>query len=700
MPETIYNNRYRLDAKVGEGGMAVVYRGYDLLLRRQVAVKVLRPQFAADEAFVQRFYQEAQAAAKLSNPNIVNTYDVGEVGDTHYIVQEFVGGETLAAMIAREKRIPESAAVRYAMQICIALSAAHRGELLHRDIKPSNILITPDDVVRVADFGIARAANAQTATSHDSVLASVPYGAPEHLSGQQLSEASDLYSVGVVLFEMVTGKRPFDAETAMGVAMAHINAPVPDPAADGAQISPALRDIIVRLLAKSPKDRYATAGEALVALRRCRDADAAAGHGAGGETDTALLERKAMAQEARRRWFASLDDASPTAWDSRRVVMTASAFVAAILIIVVVIAVRQSIARGPTVPDVSGKAPADAVALLHGAGARDIEIRQKEDAAVASGLVDGTDPAVGASLPQSGPVIVYVSSGPPTQSVPSVVGRDVKAATALLAAGGFVVKTGTLVHSDSVAKGLIAKTNPAPGAKVVHGATIVLLPSGGPLAVTVPNIVNLSDADARKALTQVGLTMNVTQVLPDVSIPARTVMDQSPSGGATAPPGSAVVVDESGGPNSITVPDVVGGTEADARATLQQAGLSVGTVGQVEDPSTTPGTVVSQNPQGGAQTGSGSSVDIYVAVTPSGASTPTPAPPTPSTSLGPVPNVTGMTVDDARAALAKAGFTATNVTVLPGSGPNPKVVSTNPVPGATTAPGTTEVDLTVGGPGH
>jgi len=266
MPETIYNNRYRLDAKVGEGGMAVVYRGYDLLLHRQVAVKVLRPQFAADDDFVQRFYQEAQAAAKLTHQNIVNTYDVGAVGDSHYIVQEFVGGETLAALIKRQKRLPESAAIRYALGICAALGAAHRGELLHRDIKPSNILITPEDTVRVADFGIVRAANAQTLTSQENVLASVPYGAPEHLTGKPLCEASDLYSVGVVLYEMVTGQRPYDAETAMGVAMAHVNAPVPDPAATGVTISPQLREIIMRLLRKDPQERYQTAGELQVAL--------------------------------------------------------------------------------------------------------------------------------------------------------------------------------------------------------------------------------------------------------------------------------------------------------------------------------------------------------------------------------------------------------------------------------------------------
>ena len=700
MPETIYNNRYRLDAKVGEGGMAVVYRGYDLLLRRQVAVKVLRPQFAADDEFVQRFYQEAQAAAKLSHPNIVNTYDVGEVGDSHYIVQEFVGGETLAALIAREKRLPESAAVRYAMGICAALGAAHRGELLHRDIKPSNVLITPEDAVRVADFGIARAANAQTVTSQDNVLASVPYGAPEHLTGQPLCEASDLYSVGVVLYEMVTGKRPYDAETAMGVAMAHVNAPVPDPAEAGATVSPQLRAIIMRLLQKAPRDRYQTAGEVLVALRGCigLGPDGEQGGSRNGETDTALIRRRKA--DARRRWFAALDDASPSVWNSRRTVAAASAVVVLIVLAAIAFSLRQNIVAGQHVPDLTGKTEADAIASLHASGIDEFSVRTREDAVTAAGLVSGTDPPAGAPAPAGTAIILYMSAGPPTQGLASVVGRDLKGATAFLAAKGYQVKVGPAVHSASIAKGLVAQTNPAPGAKVAVHGTVVLYPSGGPYAVPVPNVVNLTDADARKALAKAGLTLRVSQVIPNVNIPPQTVMDQDPNGGAQAPPGSVVTVEESGGPNSVTVPSVTGGSVDDARNALAQVGLTVGTVAQVVDATTTPGTVVSQNPQAGEQTGAGAAVDLYVAVAPAGGASAGPsAAPTPN-ALPPIPDVVGMTLADATAALQKAGYSVAHVTVLPGSPPNAKVVSTEPEPGATTPPGTTTVDVVLGQSAH
>jgi len=671
--------------------MAIVYRGYDLLLRRQVAIKVLRPQFAADESFVQRFYQEAQAAAKLSHPNIVNTYDVGAVGDTHYIVQEFVGGETLAALIARDTRLPESAAIRYAMQICAALGAAHRGELLHRDIKPSNVLITSDDVVRVADFGIARAASSQTVTGTENVLASVPYSAPEQLTGGRLSEASDLYGVGVVLYEMVTGKRPYDSETAMGVAMAHVNAPVPDPSLAGVAVSARLRDVIMRLLQKSPKERFASAGEALVALRRCLEASGSTNGASSSETDTAVIRRRAA--EARRRWFTSLDDASPSVWNSRRAIAAAVGVVALVLVLVTAFAVRQTLANGSRIPDLTGKTTADAVTALHALGIDAVTVQTRPDTAVAAGLIASTDPPAGSAAVAGSAVTLVVSGGPPTTGLPNVIGRDPKAATAFLQSKGFTVRIGTMVHSSAVEKGFVAQTNPAPGGKVPEHGTVVLFPSGGPLAVTVPNLVNLSDGDARKALAKLGLQLQVSQVVADVNIPAQVVMDQEPDGGATVAPGSAVVVEESGGPNPITVPNVVGGTIDDARNSLSSAGLTVGAVAQVEDASTTPGTVVSQNPAAGTQIGQGASVDLYVAAAQATAS---PSATPSSAALAPIPNVIGMTVDQAKAALEQAGYAVHQVIVQPGSPPDAKVVNSDPPPGATTAQGTNAVDLIVG----
>ncbi|MBV9647931.1 MAG: serine/threonine protein kinase, partial [Candidatus Eremiobacteraeota bacterium] len=246
--ERTFNERYRLDRKLGEGGMATVYCGTDTVLRRRVAIKVLRPQFAADADFVRRFYHEAEAAARLSYPNIVSIYDVGHEGDTYFIVMELVDGSTLAEMIEHDGRLPQAVVIDYAEQVCRGLAYAHRQGILHRDIKPANILITKDDVVKLSDFGIARAVTTQTMTmtAPGMVMGSVFYLSPEQAQGNELHETSDLYSLGVVLYQMLTGKLPYSGESPITVALKHVSSPVPefDPS-DG--VSPALAAVVRKL---------------------------------------------------------------------------------------------------------------------------------------------------------------------------------------------------------------------------------------------------------------------------------------------------------------------------------------------------------------------------------------------------------------------------------------------------------------------
>ncbi len=695
MIDKILNNRYRLDATIGEGGMAVVYRGYDLLLRRQVAVKVLRPQYAADQSFVQRFYEEARAAAKLSHPNIVNTYDVGEVDGSHYIVEEFVAGETLATIIAREHKLPESVAVRYARQICLGLSASHRADLLHRDIKPSNVLITPDDIVRVTDFGIARAVNAATLSGVEAIMGSIPYCSPEQLSGAALSPASDLYSLGVVLFEMVTGRQPYLAETALGVAMAHVNSPIPDPTACGADISPRLRGVIIRLLSKNPADRYQTAGETLAALRACGRGDGEElDEASGSDSSTAVLRRRAI--ETR---DVAIDvPRAPVVWDMRRIAMVALGGVLGIVLVASLIAARNASSHGLALPDLTGKSQVEAVAALHEAGIDAVTFKPREDAVVAAGLVDGSDPAPGARVAPRGTVVLYLSAGAGRVAVPNVIGKDVKSASATLTAAGFTVRVGATVHSSSVKQGLVAQTNPAPNGLIEKGGMVALNVSAGPQTVRLPNVVSLLVDDAQGQLRKLGLKLQMN-IVPSVDIPARTVIDQDPAGGSDVPPGSTVTVDISAGPNAVTVPGVVGSSIDDARAKLEQAGLALGAVAHAAVADTSPGTVVGQHPDANSQAPQGTAVDIVVAAAPS---SPEPAAsasgqPSSASPLGPVPSVIGLGLEDARAALAKAGYSVNRVIVLPGSPPGAKVVRSDPAPGATAPPGSSSVDLTLGG---
>lgn len=710
MPDTIYNNRYRIDAKIGEGGMAVVYRGYDLLLRRQVAIKVLRPQYAADPEFVARFLGEAQAAARLSHPNIVNTYDVGQFDGSQYIVQEFVPGETLATVIARQGRLPEAAVFRYARQICAALAASHREELLHRDIKPSNILVTPEDVVRVTDFGIARAAGTQTLSGSDAMMGSAPYCAPEQVNGAESCEASDLYSLGVVMYEMATGRRPFAADTAVATAMAHLNQPVPDPRATGAEISSELRAVIMKLLQKKPQERYQSAGELLAALRRweSRVADFEPGAAAAGpDSPTTMLRRRAAHQAETVGSGKPYSARAPAngyfggALTTRRITTVAAISILAIVALALLIAVQKAASHSLRVPELSGKSVAEAIVQLRAVGIDNVAIEQRTSAGTEAGLVNGTVPLAKSVLRPGDRVTLVVSTGPPTVGVPNVLGQDPKVAVAFLSARGFSVRVGNAQHSPKIKPGLVANTNPKPGAPVAEKGTIVVFPSSGPLLIPVPNLVSMKEDDARKLLARLGFKLAINSVMSSIDIPPHVIIDQDPAGGQNVEPGATIVVDTSGGPASVTVPDVVGSTLQDAQRTLAQAGLAVGSVGRVTVSDAPLGTVVSQNPGPNSQAAQGQTVDLVVAA-PADAGAPAPGASAPSTnSLGPVPNVIGMSVDEARTVLEKAGFRIDHVTVLPGSAPtNHRVVGIEPEPGATTPPGDPRVNLLLGTPGR
>lgn len=685
MIDTILNNRYRLDAVIGQGGMAIVYRGYDLLLRRQVAVKVLRPQHAADQTFVQHFYEEARAAAKLSHPNIVNTYDVGEVDGSHYIVEEFVAGETLATLISREGKLPEAAAVRYARQICLALGAAHRADLLHRDIKPSNVLITPDDTVRVTDFGIARAANAATLSGVEAIMGSIPYCSPEQLSGTALAPSADLYSLGVVLFEMVTGRQPYIAETALGVAMAHVNSSIPDPQECGAHIGTPLRDVITKLLQKNPADRYQSAGETLAALRQCgRVGGAELDEEAGSDSSTAILRRRSLGLGTAP--HGEVIEPVP-AWSARRTIAIAAAAVAGIVIVSILIASREGASRGVLVPDLSGKSQVEALAALHDVGIDAVSFSQRQDPTISAGLIDGSAPAPNAPMRPGDHIVLYLSAGPQRVLVPSLVGKDPKSAMAALTALGVVPKLGPSVHSP-VRQGLVAHTNPSTNSPVDHGGTVTISISSGPQLIQVPNVVSSIVDVAQAQLSKLGLKLAIN-IVPSVDIPARTIVDQDPLGGSNALPGSTVTVDVSAGPNAATVPNVVGTSFDDARTALEQAGLAVGSVAYAAVTDTTPGTVIGQHPAANSQAPQGSGIDIVIAQAPPSPQPEASASAQPATPAAPitVPNVLGMSLADAESALAKAPLDVIRVTVAPGSPPNARVVRTDPAAGASVPAG-------------
>jgi beta-lactam-binding protein with PASTA domain/tRNA A-37 threonylcarbamoyl transferase component Bud32 len=704
MADVIYNERYRLDAKIGEGGMAVVYRGYDLILRRQVAIKVLRPAYSADAAFVARFDFEAQAAAKLSHPNIVTTYDVGKVDGDHYIVEEYVPGETLATLIARQGRLPESVAVRYARQICAALAAAHRQELLHRDIKPSNILITREDVVRVADFGIAHAVDESAFTdrgaAEDVVLGSLPYCAPEVLTGGRVTEASDLYSLGVVLFEMVAGVRPFSSTDPDALADAIVRDPAPDPRSVGAEIGAHFAGIIARLLRKQPEQRYGSAGEVLAALRqivRGPADDDDAEEEAGPDAPTEILRRRARQTmvEAGAKPLELPALSPPPAWRAGRTLAYAGIIVALALVIALVVAARQASSHDMRVPDLSGKSIGESIATLHSLGIDNVAIRQGSDPIVQGGLVAGTDPGLNQRVSPGQTVTLLVSTGPPTVDVPNVLGQEPNNAQEFLTAQGFLVRVGAKMHSATIRQGLIAATNPAPGSPLGKGGTVVMSESLGPALVTVPNVVSLTEDEARKMLSKLGLKLAVNSQVEVNNIPADIVLSQDPSERGSLAPGGTVMVDVSAGPAAIEVPMLVGQTLDAARQTLSGLGLSIGNVVQADVPDKPAGTVVSQTPGAFARVTQGAAIDVVVSA--GAATTPVaPAqssPPSSSAPTIPIPNVIGMPLDQAKGVLERNGYQVNRV-IVAGSATDAKVLSTDPPVGTT--PATNAVNLIIG----
>jgi serine/threonine-protein kinase len=638
--EHVFNGRYRVDTRLGTGGMAIVYCGTDLLLRRRVAIKVLREQFSSDDDFIKRFSYEAQAVARLSHPNIVNVYDFGREGDAYFIVMELVEGETLAAMLRDEQRIPESVAIDYATQIAAGLAFAHRQGLLHRDVKPANILITHDDVVKLGDFGIARAVaeNAIGVTQPGMVMGSVAYVSPEQAQGRELDARSDLYSLGVVLYQMVTGRIPFNGETPVAVALKHVGEPAP--ALDAASgVSPALASIVATLLQKDPADRFASATELGRALREARERPAvrvgAPGAGAGRPAPPPPPPRASAAPDRPAAATPALpDETPPPVFDRRWIPFTALLFVAALL--VGYLGVR---ALGPPrdipVTDFTGNSSMQAQQALVAAGLRP-QVQLEASESVPTDRVIHQDPAAGAMTSRGAAVTLFVSSGPPQAAIPDVTGFTSADAEHTLENAKF--RTKAIGRFDATApKDTVLGVSPPVGALVTEGTTVTLTISQGRQPVRVPQLAGLTVDAARALLERAGLTLNIDQQTPSDTAPAGTIVAQAQASGSTVDPGSTVGVTVSSGGAPATVPDVTGKPLALAGTTLQSAGF-MSALRYVIDATAPAGNVTGQDPAAGTTQPEHSTVTLTVAVP------------------GTVPDVTNMTLDDAKAALTASGY--------------------------------------------
>ena len=678
MIERNLSERYRLDTRIGQGGMAIVYSGMDTVLRRRVAIKVLRPQLAADADFVARFYTEAQHAAKLSHPNIVNIYDVGREGEHYFIVMELVDGATLAEMIENDGRLPEPVAIDFAAQICNGLAYAHRQGLLHRDVKPANILVTKDDVVKISDFGIARAVTTQTMTMTQPgmVMGSVFYISPEQAQGHDLHETSDLYSLGIVLYQMLTGKLPYTGESPITVALKHVSNPVPAVDADDASISPALAAIVRKLMQKDPKDRFESAVAVAKALREAREHPLVTTpfdepSSAGPVTIPRPKPRPSPFPDrnGRREQGDAVVVPDPGPRFSPVAILGIVAALALAIVVGYLVTSRQGNFFGPSsvaVPSVVGRDTPSAEAALDKLGIR-YDVAAVPSESVAADRVVREDPAAKTNVPAHSLVHLFVSTGLPTVQLMDV--RHYSSDDAQRYLRNAKLIPNIVERYDASARGTVLAQKPVPGTSVAIRSKVDLVVSKGAQPVAVPDIVSQTLSDATVALRARHLQLVVSERDPNDQIPADTITTQNPQPGTNVDPDSPVDVVVSSGPPVVAVPNVEGRSAGDADAALQALGLAP-SVAYVVDVSVAFGTVMKQSPERGTTLKKGGSVTLDVAVP------------------GIVPDVAGKSAADAQTTLQNAGYKIGNTSYVQ-EGSDGTVARTEPAANAELRPGET-----------
>ena len=604
MDEMIFGRRYRITEKIGSGGMADVYKAIDETLGRTVAVKVLHPTYVNDTDFVDRFRHEASAAANLSHPSIVNIYDYGVEDVGPYIVMELVRGMDLKRVLREQGKLDPRLVAEYGSQVCSALSAAHGYGIIHRDIKPQNIIVTPDGVVKVMDFGIARAVDSD-ATQTGSVLGTAQYVSPEQAQGRRLGPESDLYSLGVVLYELSTGRLPFTGDTPVSVALKHVNdAPVPPRQVDPS-VPPALEAVIMKAMQKDPRLRYHSAEEMREDLQRV-----AQGRGVAAQPrvdDTTVMPAVAAAPVARTAAAGKPPSKGTSPW-----------IWVAIIVLLVLIAGGAAYATGlftpakNAVPDVSGQTVASATVTLQGAGFTVAgSHEQTASDTFAKDLVVGTDPPVG-SVSATSPVVVtlIVSTGPPLVAVPNVVGSAEASAEAALKAAQLTPNVNQ-VYNPKVKAGLVYKTDPAAGAMVTKQTLVQIYVSKGAQMVAVPDVTGKSKSLAISELKAAGFNVNTPVYHSDSTVASGHVISQDPPADSSQPLGTSITIVVSTGPAQVTVPDLTGLTGSHATDELNALNLNPNL--QNGDPSPDAGhpagTVESQDKT------PGSKVDVHSTVT-------------------------------------------------------------------------------------
>ncbi|WP_251869617.1 Stk1 family PASTA domain-containing Ser/Thr kinase [Enterococcus italicus] len=584
------NDRYLIIGNIGSGGMANVFLARDLILDREVAVKVLRYDFQNDQAAIRRFQREALAATELVHPNIVSVYDVGEEDGQQYLVMEYVKGMDLKRYIQTQYPIAYDKVVDIMDQILSAMSLAHHHRIIHRDLKPQNILINEEGVVKITDFGIAIALSETSITQTNSMLGSVHYLSPEQARGSMATNQSDIYAMGIILYEMITGRVPFDGESAVTIALKHFQDELPDIHIYSQQVPQALENVVLKATAKDPINRYKTTEEMQADLYTSLDANRA--QEAKWSPVPILDETRAIepieevVPEAPSVPEDVVEEQPTTKKPKRRW------WILPLIVLLIVLTaggywVYASGRQEVTIPDVSNVSQTAAVEKLTNAGLN-VRNTTKEVSSdeVKKGNVVRTDPQIGTEVKKNSRVTLYISTGKDTVDMQDYTDQTVADAKKALIALGFVEAniTSTEEYSDEVDSGKIISQTPATDDKVVPSeAKIAFVVSKGKEPVTVPNLVGMTSSLAVQSLADIGITSpDITYQYSDQD--KGDVIAQSPNSGQQAIPGeTTVTLVVSSGIEKVTVPDLTGKTKAEATKALSDLGLTMTTTEEYSD---------------------------------------------------------------------------------------------------------------------
>lgn len=536
MSTRLLAGRYELIEKIGEGGMAIVYKARCRLLNRYVAIKILRPEFTKDEQFIENFRRESQAAAALTHPNIVSVYDVGKEGNIHFIVMELVEGKTLSQYIEEKGRLDYKEAISITRQVASALSLAHKNQIIHRDIKPHNILITNTGVAKLADFGIAKAVSASTIIGGaGKVMGSVHYFSPEQARGAYVDERSDIYSLGIVLYEMLTGKVPFDGDNPITIALMHINEPMPSVTAEVPGVPPQLEKIIFKATEKYQSNRYRTADEMIEDLDNI-------------EFITKVMGRKAFLTDEEPDEAAMPPQSAPRRDKNTRIA-------------------AGEPAAGPLQNERAAEKPAKSVR-----GGADEDKAKKASTAfiIVAGVIVLIAALVGMAI-----VFDWFGGGAKTIEVPNFAGSTLEEAQQQAEELGLKVEKGEEFYSPDQDAGLITTQEPTAGSEVSEGKTIIVNISKGKKDGVMPKVVGKDLDEAKAELEALGFGISLVREVTD-SKPKNTIIYQSIEAGQSAPSGTTIEVEVSNGKGKemVKMPNIIGKTPDEANALLANAGLA------------------------------------------------------------------------------------------------------------------------------